>query len=60
MLSDSKTLMEADRAYRERGSFNAVVISLLSSDSFMYRKSPVRDSRVLDGTLDKSMIFTFN
>ena len=55
MLSDSKTLMEADRAYVESGgSFNAVVISLLSSDSFMYRKSPLRDSRVLDGTLDKS------
>ena len=39
MLSDSKTLIEADRAYLESGgSFKAVVISLLSSDSFLYRK----------------------
>jgi hypothetical protein len=39
MLSDSKTLMEADRTYLEiGGSFKAVVISLLSSDSFLYRK----------------------
>tara|TARA_B100002051_G_C16492850_1_gene513812 strand:- start:283 stop:705 length:423 start_codon:yes stop_codon:yes gene_type:complete len=39
MLSDSQTLIEADRAYVESdGSFRAVVISLLTSDSFMYRK----------------------
>ena len=39
MLSDSKTLIEADRAYLDSGgSFKAVVISLLSSDSFLYRK----------------------
>ena len=39
MLSDSRTLIEADRAYLESGgSFKAVVISLLSSDSFRYRK----------------------
>lgn len=39
MLSDSQTLIDADRAYVESdGSFKAVVISLLSSDSFMYRK----------------------
>lgn len=39
MLSDSKTLIEADRAYVDNGgSFEAVVVSLLSSDSFMYRK----------------------
>lgn len=39
MLSDSKTLIEADQAYlTSDGSFRAVVISLLSSDSFLYRK----------------------
>jgi len=39
MLTDSKTLIAADRAYVENGgSFNAVVVSLLTSDSFMYRK----------------------
>ncbi len=39
MLSDSKTLIDADRAYVESGgSFKAVVVSLLSSDSFLYRK----------------------
>lgn len=39
MLSDSKTLMDADKAYVENGgSFRALVISLLTSDSFLYRK----------------------
>ena len=39
ILSDSKTLIAADRAYVESGgSFKAVVIALLSSDSFLYRK----------------------
>lgn len=39
MPSDSKTLIDADRAYVENGgSFRAVVVSLLTSDSFMYRK----------------------
>jgi hypothetical protein len=39
MLSDSQTLIDADRAYVESdGSFKAVVVSLLCSDSFMYRK----------------------
>jgi len=38
-LSDSPTLMAADKAYVESGgSFNAVLVSLLSSDSFLYRK----------------------
>ena len=38
-LSDSPTLIDADRAYLESGgSFKAVVIALLSSDSFLYRK----------------------
>jgi hypothetical protein len=39
MLSDSKTLIAADKAYLESGgSFNAVIVSLLTSDSFMYHK----------------------
>ncbi len=38
-LSDSKTLIEADQAYvQSGGSFDAVIISLLTSDSFIYRK----------------------
>jgi hypothetical protein len=38
-LSDSQTLIEADRAYVESGgSFKMVVVSLLTSDSFIYRK----------------------
>lgn len=41
MLSDSQTLIDADRAYVEsNGSFRAVVVSLLTSDSFIYRRSP--------------------
>ena len=39
MLSDSQTLINADKAYVESGgSFKAVIVSLLTSDSFMYRK----------------------
>jgi hypothetical protein len=39
MLSDSQTLIEADRAYvASGGSFQAVIVSLLTSDSLMYRK----------------------
>lgn len=39
MLSDSQTLINADRAYLESGgSFKAVIVSLLTSDSFIYRK----------------------
>jgi Protein of unknown function (DUF1585)/Protein of unknown function (DUF1588) len=39
MLSDSQTLIDADKAYVESGgSFKAVIVSLLTSDSFMYRK----------------------
>ncbi|MDG2126295.1 MAG: DUF1588 domain-containing protein [Verrucomicrobiales bacterium] len=38
-LTDSKTLIDADRAYTESGgSFKSVILSLLTSDSFMYRK----------------------
>ena len=39
-LSDSKTLMDADTAYLESGgSFDAVIVSLLTADSFIYRKA---------------------
>ena len=39
LLSDSQTLLDADKAYVESGgSFKAVILSLLTSDSFMYRK----------------------
>ncbi|MEI6536070.1 MAG: DUF1588 domain-containing protein, partial [Verrucomicrobiaceae bacterium] len=39
MLTDSRTLIDADKAYVEGGgSFKAVVVSLLTSDSFIYRK----------------------
>lgn len=39
MLSDSKTLIEAEQAYlKNGGSFKALVVSLLSSDSFLYRR----------------------
>ncbi len=38
-LSDSKTLLDADQAYLDSdGSFDAVIVSLLTSDSFIYRK----------------------
>ena len=39
-LSDSPTLRAAERAYlASGGSFRAVVVSLLTSDSFLYRKA---------------------
>lgn len=39
MLSDAQTLIDADKAYvSSGGSFKAVIVSLLTSDSFMYRK----------------------
>lgn len=39
-LSDSQTLIDADRAYVDNGgSFKALVVSLLTSDSFIYRKA---------------------
>ena len=39
-LSDSKTLIDAEQAYlKNGGSFDAVIVSLLTSDSFIYRKS---------------------
>ncbi len=40
-LGDAPTLIAADRAYIENGgSFKELVISLLTSDSFLYRKVP--------------------
>ena len=39
MLSDSQTLIAMDRAYVENeGSFKELLVSLLTSDSFLYRK----------------------
>ena len=39
LLSDAPTLIAADLAYQKsNGSFNAVILSLLTSDSFLYRK----------------------
>ena len=39
MLSDSKTLIDAEKAYLNNGgSFKSLVVSLLSSDSFLYRR----------------------
>ncbi|MFT5522260.1 MAG: cytochrome c553 [Pirellulaceae bacterium] len=39
VLSDSKTLIDADQAYvNSGGSFDAVIVSLLTSDSFIYRR----------------------
>jgi hypothetical protein len=38
-LDDSPTLIAADKAYQESdGSFNELLVSLLTSDSFLYRK----------------------
>ena len=38
-LSDSKTLIAAEKAYMDSdGSFRAMLVSLLTSDSFIYRK----------------------
>jgi hypothetical protein len=38
-LSDSPTLIAADRVYVESGgSFRELMVSLLTSDSFLYRK----------------------
>jgi len=43
-LADSKTLIDADKAYLEsNGSFDEVVVSLLTSDSFIYRKPNPKD-----------------
>ncbi len=40
-LADAKTLQDADRAYVEsNGSYKALLVSLLTSDSFLKRASP--------------------
>ena len=42
-LSDSKTLIDAEQAYVDSdGSFDAVIVSILTSDSFVYRK-PIKE-----------------
>jgi hypothetical protein len=47
-LSDSKTLIDADQAYvKSGGSFDAVIVSLLTSDSFIYRKPVVSEKPLL-------------
>lgn len=39
-LSDSKTLIDAEKAYvNSNGSFDEVIVSLLTSDSFIFRKT---------------------
>ena len=39
LLTDSKTLIRAEKAYMDNGgSFKALMVSLLTSDSFIYRK----------------------
>jgi hypothetical protein len=39
LLSDSQTLINAEKAYVDSsGSFKEMLISLLTSDSFLYRK----------------------
>ena len=43
-LADSKTLIDADKAYlKSNGSFDEVIVSLLTSDSFIYRKPNPKD-----------------
>ena len=43
-FSDSKTLMDADKAYRvSNGSFDEMIVSLLTSDSFIYRKRNTKE-----------------
>ena len=43
-LSDSGTLIDAEKAYlNSNGSFDAVIVSLLTSDSFIYRKPKDKD-----------------
>ena len=45
-LGDAKTLQEAHKAYAQSdGSMEALVISLLSSDSFLYRAKPKQLAR---------------
>lgn len=44
-LNDSPSLIAADRAYVDNGgSFKALLVSLLASDSFLYRKDPTPEN----------------
>ena len=46
-LGDAKSLQDAHKAYVDNdGSMNALVLSLLSSDSFVYRAKPVSMAKV--------------
>lgn len=46
--SDSQTLIQADKAYvTSGGSFRALVLSLLTSDSFLYRKAEISEHNAL-------------
>ena len=41
-LADGPTLVAAHKAYRDsNGSFKALLVSLLTSDAFLYRTAPV-------------------
>ena len=43
-LGDANTLQDAHQAYRDNdGSFRALVVSLLGSDSFLYREQPTEN-----------------
>ncbi|MFM8275010.1 MAG: DUF1588 domain-containing protein [Gemmata sp.] len=45
-LADGPTLASAHKAYRAgNGSFRALLVSLLSSDSFLYRTQPAREKK---------------
>ena len=46
MLADGPTLVAAHKAYRDSGgSLKALLVSLLSSESFLYRTVPVAASK---------------
>ena len=43
-IDDASTLQAADAAYEKSGgSFRALIVSLLTSDSFIYRKQTTKD-----------------
>jgi hypothetical protein len=43
---DAVSLQEAEKAYRDSGgSFKALLVSLLSSESFLYRTVPLKESK---------------
>lgn len=49
-LADARTLQEADHAYMESGgSFKALIVSLLTSDSFLLRSHPIQSVLQLPG-----------